>query len=225
MGQVDWNSVDPRPAGSKGSGKSLFLKFEAGNSYTIRPVGKPHEIIRYFINGNESADGERHFAITGVKGSECVIQQKYLDDDGDPRYPQRLRYAINCFDRSDKDENGLCSLKIVELPLTVARFIRDWGKEVEVNPGSGKGADFKIKVEKTGPTPRDIKYHTFPLNQTPFSDVERAYLEKEGAHDLAEIFKIVPQNEIEEKLGLSGGSSGNTQTASVSNSDDDEFDF
>ena len=226
MGTVDWDNVDPRPEGAgSGNGRSRFLKLEANKEYKIRPVGKPYEVRRYFVRGE---GGKFNVAVTDA-GDDCVILRNYKNADGEPEYQQRVRYALNCLDRNDTDpDTGLPRLKIIEVPVTVARFIRDWGKEMGVNPGSGKGADFKIKVVLKGDDRRNTRYETFPLAQTAFTDEEKAFLKEHGAYDLEEQFAPTPQSEIEEKLGLSGG--GSTVTAgassgSSSSSDDDDLDF
>lgn len=211
MSTLDWNDVDPRPEGSGNGGqggKSKFLNLKPGE-YKIRPVGPPKEVRRYFVQNG----GERKFAITGEKDDKCVIMRKYRDADGQPLYPQRTRYAFNCIDRADGQ------LKIIEVPATVARAIRNWGIENNINPGGGKGVDFKIKVIRQGPDPRNTKYEVVSGLQTPFTDDEKAMLEKQGIYDLDDIFKPVAQSEIEAALGLtSGGSSGKS-----SNSDDEDF--
>jgi len=234
MAQVEWDEVDPRPAGSE-KVRSLFLKFEAGKEYKIRPLGKPHEVIRYFISKRESADGENHFAISNVKGEDCIIQRNHRNSDGDPMYRQQVKYAINCLDRDDLDENDMPRIKVAELPLSVARLIRDWGKEMGIKPGSGAGADWKIRVEKTGSAPRDIKYHAMPLAQTPFTKQELAFFDKIGINKLEDIFKITSQDELEDKLGLAdegaAGSNGDDdftprdKTTAASSVDGDNFEF
>jgi len=229
MATVNWDSVDPKPVGgggSPGKGGSLFLKLEAGKVYTIRPVGKPYELRRYFVTG---ADGKRHFAITSEIGDNCIIQQKYRDADGNPEYPQRVRYAFNCFDRNDIDtDSGIARLKIIEVTPTVARFIRDWGEARGVNPGGGQGADFQIKVTRQGDDPRATRYEPMPLDRVAFTEDEINFLDKKGVHDLEEMFAATSQSEIEEKLGLSGGSATAataTVSASVSSVDDDDMSF
>lgn len=216
MSTLDWNDVDPRPEGSGngggGNGKSIFLNLKPGE-YKIRPIGKPKEVRRYFVQQGS----ERKFAITGEKDDKCVIMRKYKDADGQPLHPQRTRYAFNCIDRADG------SLKIIEVPATVARAIRNWGIENQINPGSGKGVDFKIKVQRQGPDPRNTKYEVVSGLQTPFTEEEKAMIEKQGVYDLDEKFKPVAQNEIEDALGLN--SSGNSGNKSKSNSSGDTEDF
>lgn len=219
MTSVSWNDVDPRPEGSgnngrQGGGKGKFLQLKPGE-YKLRPVGKPKEIRRYFV---DQPDGTKKIAITGEKEDNCVIMRKYRNAEGEPLYPQRTRYAFNCFDRADGH------LKIVEVSSTVARAIRNWSIENNINPGSGKGIDFKIKVQKTGPQPRDIKYEVIACIQTPFSDAERDLLEKQGVYDLDETFKVIDQNEIENHLGLTEGKPVAAAASTATRSDDsDDF--
>lgn len=222
---MEWNDVDPRPEGSgKNGGKSKFLNLKPGE-YKIRPVGKPKEVRRYFV---QNKDGSRKMAISDQGPDTCIIMKKYRSPEGEPMHPQRTRYAFNCIDRADKE------LKIVEVPASVARQIRNWGAENQINPGSGKGVDFKIKVIRSGPDPRNTKYDVIPTIQTPFTDEEKALFEKNGLYDLDGLFKPVEQDKIEEVLGLtaplveddddfSSKSPQKKTVAAASNPDDIEF--
>lgn len=224
-----WEDVDPRPEGSgKGGGKSKFLSLKPGE-YKIRPVGNPKLVRRYFV---KHSDGTTKFAVTGEADTKCIITRKYRDTEDQPLYPQRSRYAFNCFDRADGQ------LKIVEVPLSVARQIRDWGQENNINPGSGKGVDFKIKVIRQGSDPRNTKYEVIAGLQTPFSEDEKALIDKNGIYDLDVTFEPVDQKEIEAKLGLvAGAASASEETfaprtqgsapkaATAASGDDQNIDF
>ena len=104
---------------------------------------------------------------------------------------------------------------------------------MEINPGGQNGGDFKITIEKTGSAPRDIKYHVMALRQTSFTQEEIAFFKKgDKLNDLENIFKVTPQSELEDKLGLTeGGSAGGSEELSPSTSgssdvvDGDSFAF
>lgn len=215
MGTIDWETIDPKPEGkASGKGGSRFLRLEANKSFRIRPVGKPFELRQYYADGK--------YAITGEEGDNCIIQQKYRNADGDPEYPQRTKFAFNCLDRNDvNEETGLARVKIVQVPPTVARVIRDWAKEMGVNPGSGQGADFKISVTREGSDARSTRYQVIPLGQIPFTDEEKAFLKKDGVYKLEEVFAPVPQDEIEAALGLAEETVGAASGSSEGSSGDD----
>jgi len=220
---MEWNEVDPKPQGSKSGGGGQFLKLESNKEYRVRIVGRPSEVRRYFLKDDQ---GKFKVAITDA-GSECVILKKYKTADGEPEYKQTIKYVFNVFDRNDNDENGMSKLKVLEVSPTVARYIRDWAVANDVNPGAGHGADFKIVVTCKDSDRRNTRYSVLPMIQTPFTDQEKAYLKDHGMFDIAELIKATPQSEIEEQLGLSGGSypAAATANAGSASSIDDDLGF
>ncbi len=205
-----WGSVDPRNGQGKGN-SNKFLKLEVGKEYRLRFIQDPHEVRKYFV---KHEDGSSKTATTDA-GSKCVVLA-HKGEDGKPLYPQRVKYAVNCIDRSDQ------SFKVVELPPTVAQVIRDWGTANNVHPGKKNGVDFKIQVTRQGSDYRTTRYTCIPLNATPFTAEELAKIE-EGVYDLSEMFKITPQSEIEEVLGIVKASSSKPGSKSSVDDDDDDF--
>lgn len=218
MGKVNWNDT-PTNNSSSGNGKLPFLKFEAGKDYIIRPIRDPHEIIQYFNRVN----GQARNAVTDVEGSKCVIQS-YKDENGKPRFKQVKRYLVNCILRDDGE------LYIANLPSTVFFQMSEWARENECNPGHPKeGADFKIKVEKTGDKAINVKYHCIPLKSRPLSEAEVKHIKEIGGlfnFEEIPIFQPVPQDKIEVALGLKEEDEGNDSgNASASAPFDEDVSF
>jgi len=180
MGAVDWNSFgSDSPRGEKGGN---FLKLEPNKSYKIRIIGKPYIIWKYWI---DRPDGQSRRAIT-EDPDNCVVARKYGEK-------PKQRFAITCFDRADG------KLKILEGPMTILKSIGAWYAESKIEPGSNKAGDFTIKVERQGNDARTTRYTVMFLNYVPFTK-EEVETYKSAAFDLAEIFKPVSQDKIEEAL-------------------------
>jgi len=191
MGQIiEWGEVESgsKSGGGKGGSGSndKFLKLSPGNTYTIRPVGNPCSFYAYWT---ASPDNPKQFnrAIT-ADPANCIIRQKY-------NIEPKARYAVNVIDRADG------KLKVMEAPQSVFDVIKTWANASKQDPGAKNGADFEIKVivPPSGDRKR-TEYKTTPIIQTPFTDEEKAMIKEKGLFDLEEIYKAVPQNEIESKL-------------------------
>jgi len=176
MTVVDWNSFS---SDSK-KGDKNFLKLEPNKSYKVRFVGKPCEIWKYWI---ERSDGQIRRAITEDPRT-CVIAKKHGEK-------PKQRFAVQCFDRADG------KLKILEAPISIFKSIAAWYNESGVEPGSKGAGDFAIKVERPGNDPKNTRYTVMFLNYVPFTKEEIETF-KTSSYDLAEIFKPVPQDQIEE---------------------------
>ena len=191
MATIGWGDVGRKNSESSGVN---FLKFEPGNEYTIRPIGDPKKVVKYFIPGVPGPNGSKGRGAITDAGLNCVVRTKYLNAEGKPQYQQRTKYAFNCINRADG------KLAVAEVPSSVASAIRDWGEENNIHPGGPNGCDFKIKVVKTGPQNIDVEYKVFNKNQSPLSAEEQEMTKQ--VFDLEKIFHATPQNEIEVKLGL-----------------------
>lgn len=206
MGQIiEWGDVETSSkSGSKSGsgGGDKFLKLSPGNAYKIRPVGNPCTFHAYWM---ASPDDPKRFnrAIT-EDPANCIIRQKY-------NIEPKTRYAVNVIDRADG------KLKVMEAPQSVFDVIKTWANASKQDPGAKNGADFEIRVvvPPSGDRKR-TEYKTTPIVQTPFTDDEKAMIKEKGLFDLEEIYKAVPQNEIESKLyGSSKGSVTTASTAAV----------
>ena len=205
---VDWGESNQKNKGE------IFLRLKAGNEYDVRLVAKPIRFYRYYVNGK---NGERgHSAITNG-GDECVIRNTYNLNPSE-------RYAINVIDRSSGN------LMVMEMPVTLYKDVSNWASARKKDPGKNEGVDFHIRVERQNPNdPRTTRYHLTPLDPTPFTDDEKKIIGEKGCnlHNLMELFRATPQDEIEEKLGFKEPSNKSAVTASVGGSevDDDDIPF
>lgn len=197
MGLVDWTSVSKND--KTGSG-AKFIKLEAGRSFRIRPVFKPHVFYKYFLTRPQGGFGQ---AITD-KPDDCIITKKYGEK-------PKQRFAVNVIDRSDG------SLKILEGPITILKQFSAWAEETKTDPGSDKGGEFAIRVECPGGNKKNTKYHVSFINYSPFTDDEKTMI-KESMYNLQEICKPTSQDKIEEKLY---GSEEDSKSDSKKSSDSD----
>jgi hypothetical protein len=192
MGQlIDWGEVDSGKfnkgsSGGKGGTNDKFLKLSPGNTYKVRPVGKPYIFYAYYVASPD--DPKKFNRATTDDPANCIIRQKY-------QVEPKMRYAVNVIDRSDG------KLKVLEAPPSVFDKIKQWAKASGHNPGTNLGADFEIsvKVPANGDRKR-TEYPTTPIVQTPFTAEEQEMLKKQGLYDLEKIFEATPQAEIEAKL-------------------------
>ena len=199
---INWDDVE---SGSKLGGKGdndKYLKLTGstqGNTYKIRPVGKPCTFYAYYVS---NPDEPKKFARAFTEDPQnCIIRQKY-------NLEAKPRYAVNVIDRSDG------KLKIMEAPSSVFEKIKAWAKAAGQDPGSKNGADFQItvKLPANGDKKR-TEYLTTPIVQTPFTDDEKEMLRSKGLWDLEKEFAPTPQSEIEAKLY---GSKAKTATSAAS---------
>ena len=225
-GLVDWIDVTGSEGKSKGDNNELrFLRMKAGNTYRVRPLGKPIELWCYW---NEK-DGRNRRAICGDPDT-CPIQNKY---DIKPQ----LRYAINVLDRED----GL--VKIMEAPPSVFAELKEWAVGAKANPGGKDGGDFQIKVTKNKTMTR---YSTNFLKQVEITPEEKTQIESMGGvYPLDKIYKPHTIDEMEQRLfdiapetdgteennvfGVDGTDDSDVSTdvesGDASSNDDNEYDF
>jgi hypothetical protein len=212
---VDWGDVSSnRGGGSKGE---IFLRLKPGNEYQVRLVGKPIKFQRYYVSGK---GGERGRSAITNGGEDCVIRNTYNLNPSE-------RYAINVIDR------GSNQIMVMEMPVTLFKDVSNWASARKKDPGKNDSVDFHIKVERQNPNdPRTTRYHLTPLDNSPFTEEEKELIGEKGKnlHNLLEIFRAVPQDQIEEKLGLKEAAS-QPATAAVSaptsgdDADDDDLPF
>lgn len=186
---VDWGQSSSSSR-SGGKGGETFLRLKPNETYEVRLVGKPIQFHRYYVNG-KGPDARFSSAITN-ETDDCVIRNTYNLNPSE-------RYAINIIDRASGN------LMVMEMPVTLYKDISNWASARKKDPGKNEGVDFHIKIERKNPNdPRTTRYHLTPLDPTPFTDEEKELIGAKGAnlHNLLNIFKATPQDEIEEKLGL-----------------------
>jgi hypothetical protein len=179
MGLVDWTGFNKNEKSSNGA---KFLKLEAGKSYMIRPVHKPHVFYKYFI---EKPSGGSSQALTDSP-DDCIIKKKYGEQ-------AKMRFAVNVIDRADG------KLKVMEGPISILKQFAEWANMTGKDPGSKDGGEFAIRVDCPGGVKKNTKYMLGFINYTPFTADEKTMI-KDSMYDLAAIYKPTPQNEIEAKL-------------------------
>lgn len=210
---VDWGdqSSSKRSGGSKGG---MFLRLKPGE-YNVRLVGKPIRFYRYYVSGKGGDFGKS--AITN-SGEDCVIRNTYNLNPSE-------RYAINAIDRSTGE------LVIMEMPVTLYKDISQWASVRKKDPGKNEGVDFHINVTREKPNDaRSTRYKLTALDPTPFTEDEKEMIGEKGKnlHNLIEIFRATPQDQIEERLGLkepSGKASAVSAPSGGSSADDDDLPF
>lgn len=180
MGLVDWTTFNK--SDKSGSG-AKYLKLEAGKSYRIRPVSKPHLFFKYFVERPQGGFGQ---AITDQPDS-CVIKKKYGE-------MSKQRFAVNIIDRAD----GV--FKVLEGPMSILKQFADWAGATGTDPGSKDGGEFALRVECPGNDKKKTKYIVSFINYTPFSDEEKGLIKSGSMHDLDAIYKATPQDQIEAKV-------------------------
>jgi len=153
MAQVGWGDVKTsKTSGTGAKTGDLFLKLDAGR-HRIRLVGKPHEMWLVWINKKK-----------------YVVPESYISRLEHIGCKPRLHYAINVFDRADTDK-GECKLKILEKGTQVFQFFSTYFNELEIDPGSAKGPDWKIIVDVPQDR-RQTEYKALAIGETPFTQEE-----------------------------------------------------
>jgi hypothetical protein len=186
--KLDWNSVGGNKKNGTGSGKKLknleFIKFVDGASYNIRPLGNP--IV--FLKAGVTVNGAYRSAI--IEDPDSPVVKKFSNMNVNERY------AVNVLDRSDK------KIKIMEGPLSIFGEFKSYSEHTQKNPGLSEGADFNIKASGEG---KNRRYATKFAKNTVLSDAEKAMIKEQGLYDLEKVFKVVPDDELEDKLFNSSG--------------------
>lgn len=182
--QVDWDSLvnsEGNRSNRKGGGSNKFMKFEDGQSYTVRPVGQARQFYKFYHEGKSVV-----VSTEDVEKASALLSEHF----GQEIKPQ-LRYVINVFDREDG------SIKIMEQGHTVFKQLAVWAKAMNVSPGGSNAADWLIQAE--GEKLRR-KYTVTPLKTTPLSDDERRRAKSEEFHDLDKNYEACPVSEIIKRM-------------------------
>jgi len=180
MGLIDWTSFSK---GDKSGNGAKYLKLEAGKSYRIRPVFKPHIFYKYFVERPQGGFGQ---AITDTPDT-CVIRKKYGEQ-------AKQRFAVNVIDRAD----GI--IKVLEGPISILKQFSTWASETGTDPGSKDGGEFAIRVECPGNDKKKTRYVVSFINYAPFTDEEKALIKSGAMNDLETLYRATSQDQIEAKV-------------------------
>jgi len=171
MAQVGWGDVKTSKTSDSGAKTGeLFLKLDSGK-HKIRLVGKPHEMWLCWINKKK-----------------YVVPESYISRLEHIGCKPRLHYAINVFDRADT-EKGLTRLKILEKGTQVFQHFSTYFNELEIDPGSAKGPDWRIIVDVPSDK-RQTTYNALALGETPFTAKEIELLTRPKKMDEEELKKL-----------------------------------
>lgn len=210
--EVDWNSVGGQGGGGGGSGgkdKVNFVKFTAGSSKTLRPIGKAVMFYKFFMPSTRRS---------------VVVDPEFKNDaaaklsahSGEEVRPT-LRYAINVIDREDN------KIKVLEGGQQIFEHFANWSKGNNgAPPGGSNGMDWTISASGEE---KNRKYTATPIRSAPLTESEISRIkEAKEIFSLKEVFKGCPlENVIERVTGekSSGPSkSGPAKTASAGPGDD-----
>ena len=180
--KIDWNTVGnaENSSGGEGNSRSLtFIRWNDGNVYHLRPLGSAIQFLKAGMSHNGS------------------YRSIVIDDPDNPTIKKysnmniAKRYAVNVLDRDDN------KIKIMEGPISIFRELGSYHKHTGRNPGAAEGGDFRISV--TGNL-KQRRYKTEFEKNTTLTAEEKAMIKKEGLFDLEKIFKVVENDQIEEKL-------------------------
>jgi hypothetical protein len=145
----------------------------------VRLIHKPISFFKYHINGKS--------AIVADPSNNPVAVKHGIK-------PLR-RYAINIIDRATK------TVKILEGAELLFLHFRWFYEMTGIDPGGLDACDFEINVNKgNGKVTYEVKYDISV--RTPFTEEEKLLL-REGFFDLPNVFRPMPQDEVERRLGLS----------------------
>jgi hypothetical protein len=161
-----------------------FMKLAKGSTNKIRPLGKPVVFYKFIVQHK----GKWNSAVC-QDPNNCIIINKY-------NLTPQEKYAVNVIDRSDGQ------IKILEFTGSVYNKIKEVFQITKQDPGSSKeGGDFEIvstvTMTKQG---ESVRYKTKFLEKTPLTDDERKKILSEGLYEIKRIFKVTPEDKIEEKL-------------------------
>jgi len=204
--KIDWSDVG-NGGSQQGDGDSklrdlLFIRFNSGDSHNIRPLGSAIK----FLKAGISQDGNYRSAIIEDPDSPTIKKYSNMNIS--------TRYAVNVIDRSDG------RVKIMEGPISIFKELGAYNKHTGRNPGAAEGADFSIGVSGNG---KQRRYNTSFTKNTTLTDEERKMIQEQGLYKLEKIFKVVEDDQIEEKLFGDSSSSNNNNKKMSSDTVKDEL--
>lgn len=211
--KFDWSSPIPKAPNKSGGGGPRpvinKIKFEAGSTHIVRPIGKCVTFYRFFGAGRYwYADKEQLQEMQDLLKAE----------------PQ-LRFAINVIDRADD------VVKILEGPITMLEDFAEVAQSTKQAPGSAGGGDWKIT--STGEK-KARRYKVNFLGPQPFTEQETLRVKnpdpaKNEFYILEQVYKANDPKQVKERIEKFGDASGDEapkykpKQPVPSVSDDEEF--
>ena len=184
MTNVDWNSVC---SSKKKYDSDVFLRVKPNCKLKVRLIGLPVKVVKIFTT-------DRKCIVLKNEETAKQLKEKYPDKLGNIS----IRYASLCLDRNDN------SLKILDMPLTVARGFGNRellvGKKIS---NKTEGCDWSVITN--GKQGKDVRYEVVYIEETPLSEDEVEMVKTKrasdnGNYDLRKIFKTSCFEDAEEKL-------------------------
>jgi hypothetical protein len=176
---IDWETIADKRTISASEG-IRSLRMAGGNTYIIRFVGNPIKFFKYYLKNRSAICNDP---------KTCPVQAKY-------GFEPTLRYAANILDRDEIDP--MQRPKIIEVAPSVLKPMAKWARARNKNPGGHDGCDFNITVQGRG---KSTLYMVTALDVMLFTAEEREYI-PQNSYDLLRLYKAVPADEIEQRLGL-----------------------
>jgi len=208
--QVDFQNMPERKMGGNGQGPN-YLKFEAGKTYRIRPVGGAVEFFKIFVR-NKKGEFRSIVVDADEKESVCQMISKELGQDvkADPRY------AMHVIHRDDGQ------IKILEAGPSIFENFGTWAKANDDHPGSKTGGDWVIEV--TGEK-LQRRYKMSFLKQALVTAEEKALLdEKKEQYSLKALYSSCPTDEVMDRITGETSKKGPDDNASADSSTDIDID-
>lgn len=211
---IDWDDVDTTQRSGKGKGggnSGKFMRLEANQTHTIRPVHKPVMFYKCY----HKQGSQLRTAI--IDNDNSSLKEKH------PQIRPSRRFAMVVFDRDDDNK-----MKILEFGATIYEKFKSYKEIAGEQPGGNNGGDFTITVNcPNGKKDRDTNYEVKFAKRCPFSEEEKELItseqkareEDKGEYDLRKIFRPVTDEEAEEKLFGEGSSDSDSSSESESESE------
>ena len=201
--EVDWASVGGQNSGSKVD----FIKFSAGKTVRIRPIGMAVEFCKFFIR---TSSGNRSVCVD-LENAEKA-RQILAEHTGNDEIAPQHRYAINVIDREDGE------IKIMEGGSSIFKAFASWAKEAGTNPGGPGGSDWAIEVTGEGKLRR---YQPNCIKPSVITADEKAkFIELVQERSIEDYFKGVPLDDLITKVFGDNPASGEAPQSGDSTSND-----
>ena len=202
--EIDWSSI-----GGKRENGAKFIKFSAGKTVRVRPVGRVVTFCKFFV---QTPNGNRSVCVDMENKEEAATL--LCDYTGKEIIPQE-RFAINVIDREDGE------IKILEGGKSIFGAFSHWAKKTGSDPGGQGGGDWSIAATGEGKLRR---YQPNHLKHTQVSEEEKnAVIAAAKERSLVEVFRAVPLDELISKIFGEAGEPEPNQDAQSGNSESDSL--